>query len=216
MSSDDNSIVVFVHGLWVNGMELGVLRYLVKRRGFQSVRFSYRSVKYAVQVNAERLAAFIWDLPKADKVHLVGHSLGGLVILKMFDEFEDIPPGRVVLMGSPVRGSQAARRLQEIPWGPRLLGKSAENGLTDTRELQWDGSRDLGIIAGTHLWGIGYLVKRLAKPNDGTVTVEETKLKGASDFVTFPVTHTSMAFSRDVADAITCFIRNGRFSPSLA
>lgn len=205
--SRDRDVVVFVHGLWMNGLELTWLRRQVAKQGYTTAQFTYRTVRRSIDENAARLHEFILR-QSASTVHLVGYSLGGLVTLCLLEKYSDTPHGRVVLMGSPVRGSQVAGRLREIGWDGALLGRS---GLHESRDARWNGGRDLGVIAGTRNIGLGNLVKRLPKPNDGTVAVEETKIPGATDELQLPVTHASMMFSRDVAEAIAGFLRQGDF-----
>ena len=202
-----NGVVVFVHGLWMNGLELTWLRRQVEKAGFATAQFEYRTLRRSVDENAGLLHEFIIR-QAADSIHVVGYSLGGLVTLRLFDMFDDIPPGRVVLMGSPVRGSKAAQRIHQMGWDDMLLGRS---GLHQDRALQWDGRRELGIIAGTRSIGLGSLFHRLPKPHDGTVSVEETELPGATAHLRLPVTHASMMFSPRVAAAVTDFLHDGRF-----
>ena len=71
--------------------------------------------------NAGRLARFIEE-KDIERAHLVGQSLGGLVILRMLaNRYSDIP-GRIVCVGSPLRGSRAATILNAKSWGEHLLG----------------------------------------------------------------------------------------------
>lgn len=203
-----NAVTVFVHGLWMNGFELTWLRRQVEKAGFPTAQFEYRTVKRSVDENAELLHDFIIQ-QAAESINIVGYSLGGLVTLRLFDLFDDIPPGRVVLMGSPVRGSKAAQRIHDMGWDDMLLGRS---GLHRDRELKWDSRRELGIIAGTRSLGLGSLFHRLPKPNDGTVAAAETELPGANDRLHLPVTHASMMFSPKVASAVTDFLHDGRFA----
>ena len=200
-------VVVFIHGLWMNGFELTWLRRQVEKAGFGTAQFEYRTTRRSVDENAELLHEFIIR-QAAERIHIVGYSLGGLVTLRLFELFDDIPPGRVVLMGSPVRGSKAARRIHDMGWDDMLLGRS---GLHHDRHLQWDGRRELGVVAGTRAIGLGSILHHLPKPHDGTVSVEETELPGATDRLNLPVSHASMMFSRDVAAAIVGFLREGKF-----
>ncbi len=73
------------------------------------------------------LGAFL-GATRADTLHLVGHSLGGLVILKLFERGggADLPPGRIVLLGPPLRGSRAARNLARLPFGKTILGRGIQ------------------------------------------------------------------------------------------
>jgi pimeloyl-ACP methyl ester carboxylesterase len=203
-------IVVFVHGLWMTGMELFYLRRLVRDAGYRVEQFSYRTISGSLDHNAEILRDFLESLD-APAVHLVGHSLGGLLILRMFETLEYDLAGRVVFIGSPVQGSQTAKALAATRFGSVALGKSGGEGLTDSIRHEWRFRNELGVIAGTAGVGIGRAISELPEPNDGTVAVEETRISGATDSIDLPVTHSGMAISRQVADQIVHFVRQGRF-----
>lgn len=202
--------VVFVHGLYMTGLELGLLRMRVTQDGFQTHVFHYHTVLEPVRENARRLAEYITHL-EAATLHLVGHSLGGLVILRMFEMHPDIPPGRVVLMGSPVRGSIAARNIVDRNWG-WLLGHSGADGLAEEHDPVWDSQRELGVLVGTAGPGLRPTHPDLPEPHDGLVAVQETLIPGATDTVELDVHHTGMLFSQEVADQVIGFLNNGHFN----
>jgi hypothetical protein len=141
--------------------------------------------------------------------------LGGLVILKSFEESPEmparLPPGRIVLLGSPLRGSRTAQNLARLPFGKKIMGLSVNEELIVPRERQWKGARELGVIAGNLGFGLGRLVGKLGGPSDGTVLIEETQLEGAAERVVLRVSHTGMLFSAAVARAAGAFLRTGRF-----
>jgi pimeloyl-ACP methyl ester carboxylesterase len=152
-------------------------------------------------------------------VHLVGHSLGGLVIYRAF-ELGLLAPNRfsgdfcrVVFLGSPVRGSQSARALMALGPAQRLLGHVGGPHLPQGVPPSWPFAAQLGIIAGTDPRGLGRLLGPFAGPNDGTVAVAETQLEGATDSCELPLTHTGLCFSRVAAQRITAFLERGRFDP---
>jgi len=214
-----STLVVYVHGLWLNGWESALLRRRLSRDlECQALSFPYPSMSVDLATNARALAEFIgrW---RADTVHLVGHSMGGLVILELFDRMESgrltngllLPPGRVVLLGSPVRGSRAARRVAQLPLGLRILGHTAREVLLPRREPVWRDSRELGVIAGSLPLGFGGLVGPYDEPNDGTVMVAETRLPGAQQHLTVHVSHSALVYSGAVARQTTAFLRDGRF-----
>lgn len=204
--------VVFVHGLWMTGLEMRVLRRRVAAGGgYRTRRFRYRTVRRSVSENAARLKRYL-DSLDAGTVHLVAHSLGGLVVLHLCNELGWRPRGRVVLLGSPVRGSRAARGMAAFRWGARLLGKSAAGGLAERHEPRWRSEVPLGVLAGTLGAGLGQLMHRLPRPHDGTVAVDETDLPGAADTAFVRVTHMSMLFSTEVAREVVHFLERGRFS----
>ncbi|MGC1520487.1 MAG: alpha/beta fold hydrolase, partial [Steroidobacteraceae bacterium] len=107
-----SAVIVYVHGLWQRGAESHWLRRrLAQDLGGEARTFSYPSVAGDASQNARALTETLREI-RADTLHLVGHSLGGLVILKAFEHEEGLralPPGRIVLLGSPLRGSRAAR-----------------------------------------------------------------------------------------------------------
>jgi len=75
----------------------------------------------------------------------------------------------------------------------------------------WKKWRDLGVISGSFPMGIGLLVGGPSLPHDGTVSVEETYLGGATDYLTVPVTHLGLLYSGDVAMQVITFLRAGKF-----
>lgn len=218
------SHVLFVHGLYMTGAESLLLRrHLAHELGARTHTFLYMATAESPDVVAERLACRAAALGAADKtgaapVHLVGHSFGGLLILRALERAarraEALPPGRVVLLGSPVAGSHAAAALIRRPVLGRALGRS---GATLAGASAWCGTsvggmRDIGVIAGSRPAGLGRFLAQFSEPNDGTVAVRETALAGATDRIVLPVSHTGMLLSRRVAHEAAQFLDHGRFS----
>jgi pimeloyl-ACP methyl ester carboxylesterase len=216
------TVVVYVHGLWLNGWESLLLRQRLSRQlDCTTLSFPYASVGAGLEENVRALRAFVTGL-RVDALHLVGHSLGGLVILELFDSAAarakaaghelSLPPGRIVLLGSPVRGSRAARHLSQLPLGRRMLGLTAHEALLTERDRQWRGERELGIIAGTVPVGFGRFMGSFDAPSDGTVLVEETQMPGAKQHLSMRTTHSGMLYSALVARQVALFLRDGRFA----
>jgi pimeloyl-ACP methyl ester carboxylesterase len=209
------TVIVYVHGLWQSGGEAVLLRRrLARDLDADAVAFSYPSVAKNASANARALTEYLSAI-RADTLHLVGHSLGGVMILKSFEEFPQmqasLPPGRIVLMGSPLRGSLTARNLARLPFGKKIMGLSVAQEVMLPRERLWGGSRELGVIAGDSGFGLGRLVGKLGGPSDGTILLEEVHIDGAADRAVLRVSHTGMLFSAAVARAAGSFFRTGRF-----
>ncbi len=202
--------VVLVHGIWMNGLMMSYLAKQLSKRGFDSFTISYRSLKDAPAENAERVYELIKSLPN-ERIHLVGHSLGGIVLLHLLDRYKDIPDGRVVLIGSPVRGSAFAKQLASNKWSTLLLGRSTEAGVLGGAPVSKD-ERELGIIRGTIRLGAAALVRKPGETNDGVVSESETMINGANDYIDLPLSHSMLIFSRRSADLIAQFLNHGRFS----
>ena len=122
----------------------------------------------------------------------------------------EITRGRVVCLGSPLRGSAVARTVAQFPGGSLVIGKSLDV-LTSGVE-RWEGKQAVGAIAGRLPIGFGFAFGALNSPHDGTVSVAETELPGLTDHVVVPATHTGLLFSQDAAAQTIAFLRTARFS----
>src|SRR5687768_691525 len=99
--------VILVHGLYMSGIELTVLRHRLNGdHGLNAICYSYRSVTGTMVDHVKGLRELA-KMQLADELHFVGHSLGGVVVLDLLESTDDLPPGRAVLLGSPVQGSCA-------------------------------------------------------------------------------------------------------------
>jgi len=80
-----SAVLVYVHGLWLNGWEsAGLCRRLSRQLQCETRVFHYPSVTAGVSANAHALARFLAQT-RADTLHLVGHSMGGSIILECFE-----------------------------------------------------------------------------------------------------------------------------------
>ncbi|MCW8808113.1 MAG: alpha/beta hydrolase [Rhodanobacter sp.] len=209
--------VILLHGLWMRGFALAMLHRRLIEAGFRVHRFDYLSVAATQQSILDRLRALMLELAdEAVHVHLVGHSLGGLLALRACvdadadADVDGLPPGRIVCLGSPLKGSAAARGFAE--WGRGgevLLGSNRE--LLEQGFESWNGSREVGVIAGRMPLGLGSVLGHFEGEHDGTVAVEETRLPGLTDHCVVEVNHTGLLFSQEVARQVAEFLRNGHF-----
>jgi pimeloyl-ACP methyl ester carboxylesterase len=191
-----------------------VKRHLETQHGFEGHLFSYPSVRGSLRENTDLLENFVAHID-APEVHLVGHSLGGVLALRMLSLNPHSKPGRVVCLGSPLSGSRAAEILHRSDWGSVILGKTIADGVVHKAANEWAGDviddRDVGSIAGTTPVGIGRLVANFKEANDGTVAVAETELPGLKDHICLPKSHSTLVLSRDVADHVAAFLKSGAF-----
>jgi pimeloyl-ACP methyl ester carboxylesterase len=147
----------------------------------------------------------------AERVHVVAHSMGGLVALRAIGAHPDARVRRVVLLGAPIAGSEGGRQFARSRWGARLLGRTRSLWLALPR-LEIPAAVEAGSIAGTRRFGLGRLLLRLPFPNDGVVTVDETRHPGLADHLVLPVAHSLMLASPTVARQAAAFLETGRFA----
>lgn len=204
--------VILVHGLWMSGFELGVLKHRLESSGeLKAVAFSYPSIAGCMSDHAQSLLQFA-RAQRAERLHFVGHSLGGIVILRALQlGGDDLPPGRAVLLGTPLQGSRAAQGLSRLPFGKTILGMAVQEECIDYTPREWNGPREVGVIAGSMGMGLGRLFANLNTDHDGTVLVEETRLPGAKDHIVLSTSHTGMLFSAEVAEQAAYFLKEGKF-----
>ncbi len=202
--------VMLLHGLWLNRLAMQFLAHKLDAAGFSAHTFGYPSMDEGLAENAASLGRAIEALPEsAGRIHLLGHSLGGLVILRYLQDATDGRLGRTVLLGSPVGGSEAGSRVAAHDFGRPLLGRSA--AVWETPQ-SWTLRGEIGMIAGSDQFGLAHLFVSLPGDNDGVVTIAETRMPGLADHIVLPVSHSGMLFSGEVAAQAANFLREGEFT----
>jgi pimeloyl-ACP methyl ester carboxylesterase len=204
VESGKSEAVVLVHGLWMTGREMRVLGGRLEEAGFRVRYFRYRSWRGGLAQAASSLRAFVEETD-GERVHLLGHSLGGVVIAKMFDGAPLSRPGRVAMLGSPMGGSAAARIVSRRRVGRWLVGGVIREGIVE-HAPKWPGGRELLVVAGDIPFGSGLLLG-LRKPHDGVVRVDETRVEGART-VTVRASHVGLLLSRKVAALLSDHFRS--------
>lgn len=203
---------VLVHGLWLRGWSMKLLARRLRRYGVQAHRFSYATTRASLDAHADALHHFVQGLiqpNEAGQLDLLGYSMGGLVVLRMLQRHAGLPPGRIVLLGTPVQGSSAARWAAEKRLLRPLLGQAA-NALDAGLFLQAPEGRATGVIAGTRALGLGRISGQHEGSGDGTVSVEETRLQGAA-MVQIRASHSGLLVSAQAAELAAQFLLHGRF-----
>jgi pimeloyl-ACP methyl ester carboxylesterase len=194
----------------MTGLEAALLRWRLAQHGYAVRQFHYHSATAGIAPVIEALRAQLESLPPP--VHLVGHSLGGLLVLRLVEAYPALPLGRVVLLGAPVNGSRAARAFVRLPGAGLLFGDLADAELLRQEPRRWAHPAEIGVIAGTHALGFARMLTELPEPNDGAVALDETHLEGATAHLALNVSHIGMLVSASVVREIAAFLDRGRFS----
>lgn len=209
--SQASECVVVVHGLWMRGfVSLPLARHLEKAMGYPVYRFDYPSLRGHLDDNSKKLKHYC-DALDHETVHLVGHSLGGVIIVNMLNECPPDKPGRAVAIGSPLAGTLSGARLGKTPLLKTLLGNSL--GVSVARgPMRYDGDREIGVITATRPRGIARVLGPMDGTHDGIVFAHETALPGAKQHFEMPEEdHTTSYFSARVAERVAAFLKDGHF-----
>jgi pimeloyl-ACP methyl ester carboxylesterase len=211
----DDAAIVFVHGAIVNGWEMAPLRRRFARHGYRVRQFYYRSMVLGLAENVARLRDFI-AATEGGTIHVIGHSMGGVLLRHAFETRPDPRPGRLIALGSPFLDCWVGHRCQLLSprYGPNLMGRTVHDHITGPRDPVWRGARELGIIAGTFPLGVGSVLGRLPRPSDGVVLLEETRLQGVKDHVHYRLNHFALLFSTRCFAQMARFLATGHFAPA--
>ncbi len=191
MSFDD---VCLVHGLWMTGIEMFLIRRRLEGMGFRTARFSYPSVTCTLRENSRRLHDFI-ERKGMTGCSFVCHSYGGLVVCEYLRSYSH-RPCRIVFLGSPVNGSTVAKRAGRIGLLGRLAGKSLEP-LRKGCPGGCDVEHHYAMIAGSLNLGLGMFF--LHGEADGMVAVEDTLVPWLDKHMVIRCSHLALLFSRQAA-----------------
>jgi len=205
--------VLLLHGILMNALEMLYLKKQLENQGFTVHSLSYESVQHTIAENTQRLYQKINSL-HCSELHIVAHSLGGIMTMHLLERYPDLPVARVVMLGTPINGSYAAKKINQWKLVGQLLTNSMANGLSGDHEFSGPSRCDVGMIAGSikSPIGLGLLLGKLPEENDGTVLLSETKHPSLSQHLVVNKSHTGLVFSPMVGKLVANFLRTGRFS----
>ena len=145
-------------------------------------------------------------------------TLGGILV-RYFLEKNELPRlGRVVMIAPPNKGSQVVDMLRDIPGYELFNGPAGVQLGTDENSIPLTlgpVAFPLGVIAGTRTFN-PILSLSLPNPDDGKVSVENTKIEGMIDFIEVPHTHTFIMRAEIVIEQVEYFLKNGSFGHDAA
>lgn len=105
--------IILVPGIGLGGLEFLILAWQLRRQQYDVKIFWKNPWRASLASSANALHDFLSK--QATSSHLVAHSFGGVVVLKMLQEHPQLCIGKVVMLGSPLTGCLAAQRVLKIP-----------------------------------------------------------------------------------------------------
>jgi pimeloyl-ACP methyl ester carboxylesterase len=215
-------VVILIHGLVRSSASMQTMETFLQQQGYSTINFRYASSRKSIAQHAIALRSVIDGLgPETTDIYLVGHSLGNIVTRRYFYDTRNPASGamgdsrirRMVMLGPPNQGSLAARLFKKSLLFHTFAGVSGSELSSDWEQVKPKLATppiEFGIIAGGQ---DDEKFSNMALPgkDDFTVSVNETKLAGATDFLVRPLVHGTMMNQPLVLNATASFFRNGYF-----
>ena len=209
--------VLLLHGLGRTARSMAPLAQQIRAAGFRTTNLDYPSTCHPIDTLVDE---HVWPAVEAVRddapLHVVTHSLGGILVRRLAER-HGLPDGtRVVMIAPPNAGSPVADALRDrwpFRWwcGPALCELGTHDEALPPRLGPLDGDRvEVGVIAGDRDIYPWFRSLRSGL-SDGLVTVEGTKLEGMTDFTVVRAGHALIMRSPAVADEVVHFLRHGRF-----
>ncbi|MCE9631319.1 MAG: alpha/beta hydrolase [Planctomycetia bacterium] len=216
----DGPTILVLHGLGEGRSSMRPLAEHLRRSLDATVLlFGYASTNADIEAHGRSLDAVITALPAAGRISFVGHSLGNLVVrrwMTLADRDDLARVDRMVMLGPPNKGSELARHVAGVGFLASLAKGAARDLVVDWHTVVPHLAVppcEFGIVAGGRGDSSGFS-PLLEGDDDAVVSVEETRLDGADDFLLLPVHHAAMLRDRKVQQATESFLKSGRFAPA--
>ena len=208
----NGSAVILIHGLLQSSKCMVQMSANLEQAGYSAVEFDYPSTQVSIPEAAQYLNQLIQSLDGIDEINFVTHSMGGLVVRAYTMEYDDPRIKRMVMLGAPNQGAELADLCHQY-WilrtaagpGARQLGTRTDGLIPKLPVPKFE----FAVIAGSRGTPGGWN-PLIPGDDDGTVTVESTKLPGAADFTTVRALHSRLLWSDEAYKHTIHFLKNGR------
>lgn len=207
-------VVIALHGLSRTRSSMNeIAAYIERESEMKVINMSYASGRRGVEDHAEALRSVILNLPEVEEFCFVGHSLGNIVVRFYLGKYGSDPRfRRMVMLGPPNQGSALASLLQDnlvFRSVTGLAGQQLASRFDEIRGTLAVPAFEFAIIAGSTGENGGFSNPLLQDDNDLTVTISETRLPGAADFMSGDFWHSTIMKEPAVHEATVNFFKNG-------
>ena len=209
--------VVLLHGLARTSSSFNAMQEALEEDGYLTANIDYPSREHKIAALADMAVGEGLATCRAgedvEKIHFVTHSLGGILVRQYLSTETVDELGRVVMLGPPNQGSNAADDLVDVPgfdWLNGPAGHQLGKGETSVPLALGPVDFELGVIAGNRT--IDPITSAvLEDPDDGRVSIEDTKVEGMDDFIIVEHSHAFMMRMKKPIELTKAFLRTGSF-----
>jgi pimeloyl-ACP methyl ester carboxylesterase len=209
--------VVLLHGFAGFSIMNRPLTRMLEREGYRAIELGYDSWRLSLDQICERLAPRLAEIDEKREapLHIVAHSMGGLVARALIHRRRPRNLASVVMLGTPNGGSEIADFLDQHDLLRPILGRAA-CALVTRRPAEIDallGKIDypVGIIAGSRPLMPIAAARLVPAPCDGKVSVASTRLPEAADHIVLPLPHSLLPYHGTAHHQVRHFLTHRRF-----
>jgi pimeloyl-ACP methyl ester carboxylesterase len=206
--------VVLLHGLGRTRASMWLVAHEARRRGMDVLNWGYPSRARSIAEHAAALREQAGPrIERAERVHFVTHSLGGIVVRRFLADAPLPNMGRALMLAPPNAGSEVADRLRAW-WLYRFVtgrpGQELGTGEGATPCALPAPDFELGVIAGSlsSTWPV--VSRWVPAPCDGLVSVASAGACPGSSLLVVPTGHTLLPWTPSVVRRALDFLETGR------
>lgn len=205
--------VLLLHGLWRGFRAMEPMARALRKEGFSTLNLTYPSSRKSIPDLLEYIREVVEPITQDQPIHLVTHSLGGIIARTALMEAK-LKIHRVVMLAPPNQGSEIVDFFEQNPLLHQLLGPAGKtlgrNG-TPTQLPPIPEHTDTAVIMGK-TDSIKIFKRLMEAPNDGIVTVSGGKIPGINEFAVIDADHTFIPMHPEAVRLSSEFLKSGRWS----
>ena len=214
--SGEGELVVPVHGFFRTHRDMSFLRDYFTARGYSvftpGLPTTFGSLEKCTVKLERELGEINGDY---ERIHFVGHSMGGLIIRYYLSKNKIPEPGRCVLIGIPNKGTDLAGLFAWCPpltWVVKPLKVLRPGGVEIPPPLN-SPQPEMAAIAGS---GEDLFSGRfISGDNDGRVPAASVPFDGMKEIVVLPYHHNEIHHIEETAELVHRFLQEGAFGTRL-
>jgi len=214
--------VVLIHGYNKSKSDMKFLGIELTKFGYEvfyaNLPLRFQTVENAEDIFEKQMDEVYSKLGSLEKVHLIGHSTGGLVIRQYLEKGIENRSriARVVMIATPNHGITLADKAdsskKKILAMFTQLFKTVKSLKTDTalaQKVKYEFEIEAGALAGNRCnLPLGKYEEGV---NDGLVSIYSVYMVGLSDFKVLPYGHKDIHYKMRTVTLVDNFLKNGKF-----
>lgn len=202
MPAQSSHALILIHGLGAHWLIMSPLARRLQSQFGRVINWSYSSLWSRIERHGQKITEQLQQLdddPQVERIHLITHSMGGIVARLALAARMPAKMGRMVMLAPPNTGSHVARSLAPVFGSlcPPLVQLSDEEQ-SFVASLPPPSAVEIGIIAAR---------------SDFLVAEPRTHLPTEKEHIILPGMHSSLVWRQETAEQVAAFLNSGKFRP---